>query len=75
MLPPSAGDVDPVAAHAVVKIVALLGSHCAAKPSKKDQYERFQRTARDLGVDGEESAKAFERAFSKIVPPKRRVQT
>jgi hypothetical protein len=46
-----------------------------AKPSKKDQYERFQRTARDLGADDEESAQAFERAFSKIVPPKRSVQT
>ena len=30
---------------------------------------------RVVGVDDEESAKAFERAFSKIVPPKRRVQT
>lgn len=38
------------------------------KPSKKDQYERFQQTARDLGVDDEESAEAFERAFKKIVP-------
>jgi len=45
-----------------------------ATPSKKNQYERFKQTARDLGVDDEESAKAFERAFSKIVPPKRRVQ-
>jgi len=41
-----------------------------AKPSKKDQYERFQKTARDLGVDDEESAETFERTFSKIVPPK-----
>jgi hypothetical protein len=41
-----------------------------AKPSKKDQYERFQQTARDLGVDDEESAGRFERAFEKIVPPK-----
>jgi hypothetical protein len=41
-----------------------------AKPSKKDQYERFQRTARDLDVDNEESAEAFEQAFKKIVPPK-----
>ncbi|HLH95237.1 MAG TPA: hypothetical protein VKW08_08965 [Xanthobacteraceae bacterium] len=40
------------------------------KPSKKDQYERFQQTARDLGVDDEESAEAFERAFRKIVPQK-----
>ena len=44
----------------------------AAKPkSKKDQYERFQQAARDLGVDDEESAQTFERAFSKIVPAKR----
>ena len=46
-----------------------------AKPTKKNQFERFQQTARDLGVDDEGSAKAFERAFSKIVPPKKRVQT
>jgi hypothetical protein len=44
-----------------------------AKPkSKKDQYERFQQTARDLGVDDDESAEAFERAFKKIVPVKSR---
>jgi hypothetical protein len=42
-----------------------------AKPSKKDQYERFQKTARDLGVDDEESAQTFEYAFQKLVPPKR----
>jgi hypothetical protein len=42
-----------------------------AKPSKKDQYERFQKIARELGVEDEESAKTFERAFSKIVPAKR----
>jgi hypothetical protein len=42
------------------------------KPSKKDQYERFQETARKLGVDNEESAESFERAFEKIVPPKPR---
>jgi hypothetical protein len=41
-----------------------------AKPSKKDQYERFQQTARDLGIDDNESAEAFERAFRKIVPPR-----
>jgi hypothetical protein len=45
----------------------------AAKPkSKKDQYERFQQTARDLGVDDESSAERFERAFEKLVPAKRR---
>lgn len=43
----------------------------AAKPrNKKDQYERFQQTARDLGIDDEESAHTFERAFKKIVPVK-----
>jgi hypothetical protein len=42
----------------------------AAKPSKKDQYERFQQTARDLGVDDEASAETFEKAFKKIVPPR-----
>jgi len=41
------------------------------KPSKKDQYERFQQTARKLGVDNEESAEAFESAFKKIVPPRK----
>ena len=41
------------------------------KPNKKEQYERFQETARKLGVDDEESARTFERAFEKIVPPKR----
>ena len=40
-----------------------------AKPSKKDQYERFQQTARDLGIDDKEGAEAFESAFKKIVPP------
>jgi hypothetical protein len=44
----------------------------AAKPkNKKEQYERFQKTARELGVDDEESARTFERTFSKIVPPRR----
>jgi hypothetical protein len=47
------------------------------KPSKKEQYERFQKTARDLGADDDASAEAFERAFVKIVPPRRspRVRT
>lgn len=40
------------------------------KPNSKAQYERFRETARELGVDDEESGKAFERAFAKIVPPK-----
>jgi hypothetical protein len=42
------------------------------KPNKKDQYERFQETARDLGVDDEESANTFERAFKRIVPERRK---
>jgi hypothetical protein len=41
-----------------------------ARPSKKDQYERFQQTARALGIDDDEGAEAFESAFRKIVPPK-----
>jgi hypothetical protein len=41
-----------------------------AKPSKKNQYERFQKAARDLGVDDQEAAETFERAFQKIVPPR-----
>jgi hypothetical protein len=43
-----------------------------AKPSKKEQYERFQKAARELGVDDEQNGKAFEQAFKKIVPPRRR---
>jgi hypothetical protein len=42
------------------------------KPSKKDQYGRFLETVRNLGVAEKESRETFERAFSKIVPPKRR---
>jgi len=43
----------------------------AAKPkNKREQYERFQQAARDLGVDDEQSAEAFEKAFKKIVPPR-----
>jgi hypothetical protein len=41
------------------------------KASKKAQYERFKETARELGVDDPKSAERFERAFEKIVPPKR----
>ena len=44
-----------------------------SKPSKKTQYGRFVEAARKLGVDNKESAEAFERAFEKIVPPKRQV--
>jgi hypothetical protein len=43
-----------------------------ATASKKDQYERFQQTARDLGIDDKEGATAFEDAFAKIVPAKGR---
>jgi hypothetical protein len=47
----------------------------AEKPrNKKDQYERFQQTARNLGIDDKESAEAFEGAFKKIVPPKPRAR-
>jgi hypothetical protein len=42
------------------------------KPSAKKQYERFQQTARELGVDNKKGEEAFERAFKKIVPPKSR---
>jgi hypothetical protein len=42
------------------------------KPNKKEQYERFQQTARKLGVDNEENADAFEKTFKKIVPQRRR---
>lgn len=35
----------------------------------KAQHERFKETAREHGAD--ESGKEFERAFGKIVPPKK----
>jgi hypothetical protein len=38
--------------------------------NKKEQYERFVKAARKLGIDDEASAKTFERAFRKIVPEK-----
>jgi hypothetical protein len=39
-------------------------------PSKpKSQHQRFIETARELGCD--EDPKAFERTFSKVVPPKK----
>jgi len=38
------------------------------KITNKRQYERFVKTARELGVD--ESEEAFDRAFREIVPPK-----
>jgi hypothetical protein len=36
--------------------------------AKKDQYRRFLKAARELGVD--ESGAEFETAFAKAVPPK-----
>ena len=42
------------------------------KPSKKDQYGRFLKTVRNLGIDEKKSREAFERTFEKIVPPKSR---
>ncbi|MGB8278045.1 MAG: hypothetical protein WCF20_08990 [Methylovirgula sp.] len=45
----------------------------APKPkTKKEQYERFKETARELGVDDAQSAEEFEAAFAKIVPPKQK---
>ncbi len=38
------------------------------KASDEKQFERFVKTARELGVD--ESGKAFEKALEKIVPAK-----
>jgi hypothetical protein len=40
------------------------------KMGNAEQSERFKETARKLGAD--ETGKAFERAFEKIAPPKRR---
>jgi hypothetical protein len=39
------------------------------KPKTESQAERFKRTAREHEAD--ESGEAFERAFKKIVPPKK----
>jgi hypothetical protein len=52
----------------------------AEKPNQRRRQSRvrkintggFQQTARELGVDDEESAEQFEAAFRKIVPPKPR---
>jgi len=41
------------------------------KKTDKAQYERFVQTARELRCD--EDQEQFEKVFSKIVPPKRRV--
>jgi hypothetical protein len=37
--------------------------------SEKEQSKRFKETAREVGAD--ESGNAFERAFKKLVPPKK----
>lgn len=39
------------------------------KPDEKPQHERFKEAAREHGAD--KNAEAFERAFGKIVPPKK----
>ena len=39
------------------------------EPPLSEQSERFIRTARELGCD--EDPEAFERAFARVVPPKR----
>ena len=53
--------------------------YVAAMPKKKEpeldpkaQFKRFVETAREHGVD--ESGKEMERAFRKLVPPKRAVK-
>jgi hypothetical protein len=43
----------------------------AIKLTDKEQSERFTETARTLGVEENED---FERIFTKIVPPKRRIR-
>jgi hypothetical protein len=47
----------------------LMPARKDRKQSNKEQSERFKETARHIGVD--ESGKTFERAFKKLVPPKR----
>ncbi len=48
------------------------GSKPSLNKSEKLQRERFIETARAIGVD--ETGEEFERALSKIVPPKSRSQ-
>jgi hypothetical protein len=52
--------------------MAKAGAPKKAKPkpklTDKEQSERFIETARELGVD--ESGRAFEKTFEKIMPPK-----
>jgi hypothetical protein len=42
-------------------------------PDDQKQSQRFIETAREIGAD--ETGEAFERAFKKIVPPKRPADT
>lgn len=42
------------------------------KPSQPKQANRFVETARELGLDTDEANEAFERAFGKIAPPKKK---
>ena len=42
------------------------------KPADREKRNRFVETARELGLDNEEAAAAFERAFGKIAPPKKK---
>lgn len=56
---------------------SMTKTKTAAKPAKKPgrktadkaQFERFVETAREIGVD--ESPEALDRAFEKVVRPKR----
>ena len=41
-----------------------------AKPDDPEQFARFKKAAKEVGVD--EMGEAFERAFKKIVPEKRK---
>jgi len=46
----------------------------AKRISRKEQYERFKETARELGVDNPKSAEEFEKTFKKIVPARQSVR-
>ena len=48
--------------------VAKRPAQAAKKSKEKPQRERFIEAARSIGVD--ETGKEFERAITKIVPPK-----
>lgn len=47
------------------------GKATRPKEDQKAQSERFIETARAIGVD--ESGRKFERAITKVIPPKKRV--